>query len=186
MLLVFPILPPIHILGARHPFQPNFSVPPIYLTVPINICNARVRTSGRASRVGRLSWRHTRRGAHYNLIPIRTTTRTPSTTRPFLHPFFATSTSIRADAGNGCSPVPRRRRRAWRRPPVRGAAGGGDGAAALHPPRPLCAQTPPRSWSGNLGPARLSLAPPAPLPASAAAARSLTAPAWIRPLPTLI
>jgi hypothetical protein len=63
MLLVFPILPPIHILGGRHPFQPNFSVPPIYLTVPINICNARVRTSGRASRVGRLSWRHTRRGA---------------------------------------------------------------------------------------------------------------------------
>jgi hypothetical protein len=144
------------------------------------------RTSGRASRAGRLSWRHTRRGAHYDLIPIRTTTRTPSTTRPFLHPFFATSTSIRADTGNDCSPVPRRRRRARRRPPVRGAAGGGDGAAALHPPRPLRAQTPPRSWSGSLGPARLSLGPPAPLPASAAAARSSTAPTWIPPLPTRI
>jgi hypothetical protein len=82
--------------------------------------------------------------------------------------------------------VPRRRRRARRRPPVRGAAGGGDGVAALHPPRPLRAQTPPRSWSSSLGPARLSLGPPAPLPASAAAARSLTAPAWIRPLPTRI
>jgi hypothetical protein len=70
--------------------------------------------------------------------------------------------------------------------PVRGAADGGDGAAALHPPRPLRAQTPPRSWSGSLGPARLSLGPPAPLPASAAAARSSTAPTWIPPLPTRI
>jgi hypothetical protein len=53
-------------------------------------------------------------------------------------------------------------------------------------------QTLPWSWSGggggsdNLGPVRLSLGPPAPLPASAAAARSSTTPAWIRPLPTQI
>jgi hypothetical protein len=156
--------------------------------------NARVRASGRASRVGRLRWRRTRRGPTTALsLSAPPHKRSPPLVLFPIHFLRPPHPSARTQGTA-----------APRCPDDDDEHGGGPPFAAqlmevmvlLHSTHldHSAHQTPPRSWSwsatsggsGSLGSAWLSLGPPAPLPASAAAARSSTAMAWIRPLLTRI
>jgi hypothetical protein len=125
------------------------------------IGNACVRVSERASHVRRLSWRRTLRGSTRDLIPTRSTTWTPPTTRPFPHQISATSRAPSArsttarSTGGGKQPVPgapTTTKSTAAPPPF--AAQPTEVMKLLHPhpPRPLHpTKRRPQSWSGGGG-----------------------------------